>query len=283
MELYDQVLEAVQAIQTRTSLKPEVGVILGSGLGDLATEIAEPAIVPYADIPHFARSTVKGHAGRLIIGLLENVPVVAMQGRFHLYEGYHLQVLTLPVRVMRQLGAHTLIVTNAAGGVNPAYRPGDFMLIRDHINMPGLAGANPLLGPNDERFGGRFPPLAHAYDAQLRALAHAIAASSPEIMLHEGIYTMVGGPNYETGAELRFLRAVGTDAVGMSTVPEVIVARHAGMQVLGLSLITNTATGNETGEVNHAEVLAAADAVRPRFAALVRGIVREIPRLTATS
>ncbi|TMD93948.1 MAG: purine-nucleoside phosphorylase [Chloroflexi bacterium] len=230
MELYDQVLEAVQAIQTRTSLKPEVGVILGSGLGDLATEIAEPAIVPYADIPHFARSTVKGHAGRLIIGLLENVPVVAMQGRFHLYEGYPLQVLTLPVRVMRQLGAHTLIVTNAAGGVNPAYRPGDFMLIRDHINMPGLAGANPLLGPNDER-----------------------------------------------------LRAVGTDAVGMSTVPEVIVARHAGMQVLGLSLITNTATGNETGEVNHAEVLAAADAVRPRFAALVRGIVREIPRLIATS
>ncbi len=283
MELYDQVLEAVQTIQTRTSLKPEVGVILGSGLGDLATEIAEPAIVPYTDIPHFARSTVKGHAGRLIIGLLENVPVVAMQGRFHLYEGYHLQVLTLPVRVMRQLGAHTLIVTNAAGGVNPAYRPGDFMLIRDHINMPGLAGANPLLGPNDERFGGRFPPLAHAYDAQLRALAHSIAASSPEIMLHEGIYTMVGGPNYETGAELRFLRAVGTDAVGMSTVPEVIVARHAGMQVLGLSLITNTATGNETGEVNHAEVLAAADAVRPRFAALVRGIVREIPRLIATS
>ena len=283
MELYDQVLEAVQAIQTRTSLKPEVGVILGSGLGDLATEIAEPAIVPYADIPHFARSTVKGHAGRLIIGLLENVPVVAMQGRFHLYEGYPLQVLTLPVRVMRQLGAHTLIVTNAAGGVNPAYRPGDFMLIRDHINMPGLAGANPLLGPNDERFGGRFPPLAHAYDAQLRALAHSIAASSPEIMLHEGIYTMVGGPNYETGAELRFLRAVGTDAVGMSTVPEVIVARHAGMQVLGLSLITNTATGNETGEVNHAEVLAAADAVRPKFAALVRGIVREIPRLIATS
>ena len=283
MELYDQVLEAVQAIQTRTSLKPEVGVILGSGLGDLVTEIAEPAIVPYVDIPHFARSTVVGHAGRLIIGLLENVPVLAMQGRFHLYEGYPLQVLTLPVRVMRQLGAHTLIVTNAAGGVNPAYRPGDFMLIRDHINMPGLAGANPLLGPNDERFGGRFPPLAHAYDAQLRALAHSIAASSPEIMLHEGIYTMVGGPNYETGAELRFLRAVGTDAVGMSTVPEVIVARHAGMQVLGLSLITNTATGNETGEVNHAEVLAAADAVRPRFAALVRGIVREIPRLTATS
>src|SRR5438270_7733607 len=240
MELYDQVLEAVQAIQTRTSLKPEVGVILGSGLGDLATEIAEPAIVPYADIPHFARSTVKGHAGRLIIGLLENVPVVAMQGRFHLYEGYPLQVLTLPVRVMRQLGAHTLIVTNAAGGVNPAYRPGDFMLIRDHINLPGLAGANPLLGPNDERFGERFPPLARAYDAELRALAQSVAAKWSEITLHEGVYAMVGGPSYETGAELKLLRAVGADAVGMSTAPEVVVARHMGMRVLGLSLITNT-------------------------------------------
>src|SRR2546429_8831094 len=244
MELYDQVLEAVQAIQTRTSLKPEVGVILGSGLGDLATEIAEPAIVPYADIPHFARSTVKGRAGRLIIGLLENGPVVAMQGRFRLYEGYPLQVLPLPVRVMRQLGAHTLIVTNAAGGVNPAYRPGDFMLIRDHINMPGLAGANPLLGPNDERLGERFPPMAKAYDAELRTLAHSIAAALPELSLYEGIYTMVGGPNYETRAELRVLRTIGTDAVGMSTVPEVIVARHVGMRVLGLSLITNEATGS---------------------------------------
>src|SRR2546430_5005783 len=265
MELYDQVLEAVQAIQTRTSLKPEVGVILGSGLGDLATEIAEPAIVPYADIPHFARSTVKGHAGRLIIGLLENVPVVAMQGRFHLYEGYHLQVLTLPVRVMRQLGAHTLIVTNAAGGVNPTYRPGDFMLLRDHINMPGLAGVNPLLGPNDERFGERFPPLANAYNAELRELARAVAARWPEITLHEGVYTMVGGPNYETGAELRFVRTVGTDAVGMSTVPEVIVARHSGMRVLGLSLITNEATGSAGSGAEkgtHAQVVRAANQCR---------------------
>ncbi len=280
MALFEQVLEAVQAVQERTALKPMVGLILGSGLGDLATEITGPTVIPYAEIPHFARSTVIGHAGRLVIGLLENVPVVAMQGRFHLYEGYPLQVLTLPVRVMRQLGAHTLIVTNAAGGVNPAYRPGDFMLLRDHINMPGLAGANPLMGPNDERFGERFPPLANAYNAELRELAHAVAATWPEITLHEGVYTMVGGPNYETGAELRFLRAVGTDAVGMSTVPEVIVARHSGMRVLGLSLITNAATGSEMEEVNHAEVLAAADAVRPRFAALVRGIVREMPNVT---
>jgi len=285
MTLFDQVLEATGAIQARTSLKPAVALILGSGLGDLATEIAEPTVIPYGEIPHFARSTVVGHAGRLIIGTLEDVPVVVMQGRFHLYEGYPLQVLTLPVRVMRQLGGHTLIVTNAAGGVNPAYRPGDFMLIRDHINMPGLAGDNPLMGPNDERLGERFPPMANAYDAKLRTLAHSIAAALPELSLYEGVYTMVGGPNYETRAELRFLRTIGTDAVGMSTVPEVIVARHAGMRVLGLSLITNEATGSEgseTEEVNHAEVLAAADAVRSIFAALVRGIVREIPRFTSS-
>ena len=280
MTLYDQVMEAAGAIQARTLLKPAVALMLGSGLGDLANEIAEPTVIPYGEIPHFARSTVIGHAGRLISGTLEGVPVVAMQGRFHFYEGYALQVLTLPVRVMRQLGAHTLIVTNAAGGVNPDYRPGDFMLIRDHINMPGLAGANPLMGSNDERLGERFPPMANAYNAKLRALAHAVAATWPELLLHEGVYAMVGGPNYETRAELRFLRTIGTDAVGMSTVPEVIVARHAGMHVLGLSLITNAATGSETEEVNHAEVLAAADAVRPKFAALVRGIVREIPRFT---
>ena len=280
MTLYDQVMEAAGAIQARTLLKPAVALMLGSGLGDLANEIAEPTVIPYGEIPHFARSTVIGHAGRLISGTLEGVPVVAMQGRFHFYEGYALQVLTLPVRVMRQLGAHTLIVTNAAGGVNPDYRPGDFMLIRDHINMPGLAGANPLIGSNDERLGERFPPMANAYDTELRTLAHAVAATWPELSLHEGVYAMVGGPNYETRAELRFLRTIGTDAVGMSTVPEVIVARHAGMQVLGLSLITNAATGSKTEEINHAEVLAAADAVRPKFAALVRGIVREIPRFT---
>jgi purine-nucleoside phosphorylase len=201
-----------------------------------------------------------------------------MQGRFHFYEGYSPQVLTLPVRVMYLLGAQTLIVSNAAGGVNPAYRPGDFMLIRDHIFLPGLAGANPLIGPNDEFFGPRFPPLAHAYDAELRARARSVAAAHSDIVLHEGIYTMVAGPSFETSAELRFLRTIGTDAVGMSTAPEVVVARHMGMRVLGLSLITNSATGEEIAEVQHAEVLATADAVRPLFAALVRGIVRDLPR-----
>ncbi len=281
MTLYDQVMEAVTAIQAHTLQKPAVALILGSGLGDLVAELRDAVAIPYAQIPHFAHSTAIGHAGRLLIGMLEDVPVLVMQGRLHLYEGYSLQVLTLPVRVMHSLGAHTLIVTNAAGGINAAYRQGDFMLIRDHINMPGLAGASPLVGPNDERFGERFPALAQAYDAGLRALARSVAARGPDITLHEGVYTMVGGPNYETGAELKFLGIIGTDAVGMSTVPEVVVARHMGMRVLGLSLITNAATGDETQEVNHAEVLAVADAARPKFAALVRGIVRGIAGLTS--
>jgi len=273
MDLYDQVVEAAAVIQSRSGLKPVVGLILGSGLGDLVAEMRDATAIPYGEIPHFLRSTVAGHVGRLLLGMLEDVPVVVMQGRFHFYEGYALQALTLPVRVMKVLGARTLIVTNAAGGLNPAYHPGDFMLISDHINMPGLAGANPLVGPNDERLGERFPPLARAYDAGLRALAHTVSSAWPEITLHEGVYAMVGGPSYETGAELRFLRMIGADAVGMYTAPEVVVARHMGMRVLGLSLITNKATGVETEEVNHAEVLATADVARPRFVALMRGIV----------
>ncbi len=276
MTLYDQVMEATAAVQSRSSLKPDVGVILGSGLGDLAVEVQDATAIPYEEIPHFLRSTVVGHAGRLLIGRLGNVPVVVMQGRFHFYEGYTMQALTLPVRVMRMLGAHTLIVTNAAGGINAAYRPGDFMLIRDHINFLGLAGMNPLIGPNDERLGDRFPPLAKAYDAALRALASTVAAQWPEITLHEGVYAQVAGPSYETGAELKFLRTAGADAVGMSTAPEVVVARHMGMRVLGISLITNMATGDDTEEVNHAEVLTAADAARPKFATLVRGILEEM-------
>lgn len=281
MTLYEQVMEAVTAIQAHTPQKPAVAVILGSGLGGLVAELRDVTTIPYAQIPHFAHSTAVGHAGRLLIGMLADVPVVVMQGRLHLYEGYSLQVLTLPVRVMHSLGAQTLIVTNAAGGINATYRQGDFMLIRDHINMPGLAGASPLVGPNDERFGERFPALANAYDASLRTLARSVANNWPEITLHEGVYTMVGGPSYETGAELKFLGMIGTDAVGMSTVPEVLVARHMGMRVLGLSLITNAAVGDETEEVNHAEVLAAADAAQPKFAALVRGIVQGIAELTS--
>lgn len=275
-DLYEQVEEAVRVIRGRSALQPTVALILGSGLGDVANEVRDATALPYEEIPHFARSTVVGHAGRLLLGRLEDVPVVMMQGRFHFYEGYPLPVLTLPVRVMHGLGARTLIVSNAAGGINREYRAGDFMLIRDHINMPGLAGMNPLVGANEERFGVRFPPMADAYDGQLRGLAREVAGQWPEMRLHEGVYVMVGGPNYETRAELKYLGLIGADAVGMSTVPEVIVARHMGMRVLGISLITNAATGDETQEVNHAEVLVAADAARPLFSTLVRGIVKGI-------
>jgi purine-nucleoside phosphorylase len=275
--LYDQVMAATAAIRSYMALEPQIGIILGSGLGDLANEIEQAVAIPYAEIPHFSRSTVIGHAGRLLLGHIAGVPVIAMQGRFHFYEGYSPAILTLPVRVMSLLGARTLIVSNAAGGVNPTYRPGHFMLIRDHIALPVLAGANPLFGPNEERFGPRFPAVAHAYDEELRQLARHVASKDPALTLHEGIYTMVAGPSFETSAELRFLRIIGTDAVGMSTVPEVIVARHMGMRVLGISLITNMATGEETEVVKHEDVLGTADAVRPQFAALVRGIVQEMP------
>ena len=275
--LYDQVQEAAASIRARAQLVPAVAIILGSGLGDLASEVRDAVALPYGEIPHFLRSTVSGHAGRLLIGMLEEVPVVMMQGRFHSYEGYALSALTLPVRVMHALGAQTLIVTNAAGGINPAYLPGDFMLIRDHIYLPGMAGANPLMGPNDDRLGERFPPIAKAYNASLRGLAREVAAGQPGTTLHEGVYVMLSGPFFETGAELRFLRTIGADAVGMSTAPEVVVARHEGMHVLGISLITNTATGEETEEVEHVAVLATAEAARPRFAALVRGIMRAMP------
>ena len=279
--LYNAVIEATNMLRARTTLRPRVALILGSGLGDLANEIEQPVTVPYEDIPHFARSTVVGHVGQLLFGMLERVPVVAMQGRFHFYEGHTMQTLAFPVRVMHELGAEILVVSNAAGGVNPAYRPGDFMLLRDHIFMPGLAGANPLIGPNDERFGERFPPLAGAYDVTLRASARAIA-STQNISLYEGVYTMVAGPSFETQAELRFLRTIGTDAVGMSTVPEVIAARHMKMRVLGISLITNAATGEEgeaAEELSHIDVLAVGNAARPRFTQLVRGILQDVNSL----
>jgi purine-nucleoside phosphorylase len=202
-----------------------------------------------------------------------------MQGRFHLYEGYTPQTVTFPVRVMHALGASLLLATNAAGGINPTYRPGDFMLLADHINLPGLMGFNPLIGPNDERLGERFPALASAYDAQLRELARAVADRDSELTLREGVYAMSSGPHFETAAELRFLRTIGADAVGMSTAPEVVVARHMGMRVLGISLITNMATGAQDEEVSHAEVLDAGNAARGRFARLVRGIIQGLQGL----
>nr|BBH94885.1 purine nucleoside phosphorylase [Thermogemmatispora argillosa] len=277
--LYDQVEEAVRAIRQRSALVPQVALILGSGLGELAETVEVAAAVPYAQLPHWPAATVAGHAGRLILGQLEGVALVAMQGRLHLYEGYTPQEVTLPVRVMARLGAQVLVVTNAAGALHPAYQPGDFMLIRDHINLPGLAGWHPLRGPNDERFGERFPSLAAAYDEELRALVRKVAGEIPSVRLHEGVYVMVCGPSYETPAELRFLRQIGGDAVGMSTVPEVIVARHMGLRVLGLSLITNSATGAEGQAVDHGEVLATAAAASSRFVLLMRGVLRELAQL----
>ena len=257
----ETIIQAADAVRSRLpeGWAPQVGVILGSGLGSLAGEVEAVASIPYEDIPGFARSSVEGHVGRLVLGTLEGTRVVVMQGRFHFYEGYTLQQVTLPVRVMRALGADTLVVTNAAGGLNPDFQAGDLMLITDHINMLGWGGQNPLIGPNDPELGPRFPAMNPAYDPDLRQLALKASAAC-NVPLRRGVYIVLAGPNYETRAELGLLRQWGADAVGMSTVPEVLVARHGGMRVLGISAITNMALAESDEPVNHEEVLAVAEA-----------------------
>jgi purine-nucleoside phosphorylase len=249
-------------------------MILGSGLNSLADAVQGADILPYDEIPHFPTSTVEGHVGQLILGRLENRPVMILQGRVHYYEGYSMQQVTLPVRIMQLMGVETLIVTNAAGGLNPAFQSGDLMLIRDHINLVGMAGANPLVGPNDPSLGPRFPDMSQAYDLQLRSVAQHVAQEN-QIPLHEGVYIGLSGPSFETPADIRFLRLIGADAVGMSTVPEVIVARHGGLRVLGVSGISNVALSEPTpGQVvSHEEVLAAGQQIVPRLIALVRGVL----------
>lgn len=265
-------------IRARGGVKPSVAVILGSGLGELADEIEAPLVVPYADIPHFPVSTVHGHAGQLVIGTLQGTPVVAMRGRVHYYEGYSMRDVTFPVRVMHRLGAQTLIVTNAAGGLNESFKTGDLMLLSDHLNLMGMAGFNPLLGANEPELGVRFLDMLQAYDPELRALAKQVAQRSG-FSVQEGVYAMVAGPNYETLAEIRFLQRGGADAVGMSTIPETIVARHAQMRVLGISAITDMAVGvGATTEISHADVLAAAEQIKPRLIALVRGVLAELAK-----
>ena len=256
---------------------PDIAIILGSGLGALADEIDPIARLPYASIPGFATSSVEGHAGRLVLGNLGDARVVAMQGRFHFYEGYDLHQVTFPVRVMHELGAHTLVVTNAAGGLNPDFKAGDLMLITDHINMLGWGGQNPLIGPNDPHLGPRFPAMNPAYDPKLLRVGLEVA-SECNVEMRQGVYIVLAGPNYETRAELRLLRQWGADAVGMSTVPEVLVARHSGMRVLGISAITNMALADSDQPVNHQEVLEVAEAVRPKFLKLMRLLV---PRIVA--
>ena len=268
---------AAAIIRNRSRYQPTVGIVLGSGLSELADEVQYPDIIPTAQIPHWPGSSVQGHTGRLVLGRLEDQVVLVMQGRSHFYEGYSMSQITLPVRVMAILGIHTLIVTNAAGGLNKNFNVGDLMLINDHLNLPGLAGQNPLRGPNDESSGPRFPDMSNAYDAGLRQAAHH-AAGDAGFSLHEGIYTYVAGPSYETPAELRYLRMIGGDAVGMSTVPSVIVARHSGLRVLGISSITNIAvTDPKDGqETSHEEVLEAGKIAVPKLKQVIRGVLSQM-------
>jgi purine-nucleoside phosphorylase len=269
---WESVQEAASAIRARVPFRPEIGIVLGTGLGALVDQVERTGTVPYAEIPRFPRPTVEGHAGELVLGFLEGKPVAVLRGRAHLYEGYSPQEVAFPVRVLHALGCRLLVVTNAAGGLNREWRAGDLMVISDHIN---LQATNPLLGPNDERLGPRFPDMSRAYDPELVALAERCALEE-RIPLRKGVYVAVLGPSYETPAELRMLRLLGADAVGMSTVPEVITARHLGMRVLGISAITDMATGEVVQPVTHEEVLRVARDLEPRFVRLVRRIVREM-------
>ena len=271
-ELKKNILEAVAFVREHTDLTPEVAIVLGSGLSHLADAIEVDAALPYWKIPHFPVSTVPGHPGRLILGRLSGRAVVVMQGRFHYYEGYSMREVTFGVRVMKFLGAQTLVVSNAAGGVNPDFRPGDLMLIRDHIN---LMPENPLRGPNDESLGPRFPSMHNAYDRALREKVRALA-DRLKIPLVEGVYVGLQGPNLETPAEYRMVRILGGDAVGMSTVPEVIVANHMGMKVVGFSVITNVADFESPRETTHEEVMEVARVAGERLSRLVAELLKDL-------
>ncbi|MFC0188389.1 purine-nucleoside phosphorylase [Fictibacillus aquaticus] len=269
MEHYQQ---AAAYITDKLNSAPEIGLILGSGLGVLADEIQSPTVIPYSEIPGFPVSTVEGHAGQLVIGELEGKTVIAMQGRFHYYEGYSMEKVTFPVRIMKLIGVKSVIVTNAAGGVNTSFKAGDLMLITDHINN---IGDNPLIGANESSFGVRFPDMSEAYTKELMETARKVSRKL-EIPMQEGVYVANSGPSYETPAEVRMLRVLGADAVGMSTVPEVIVARHSGMKVLGISCISNLAAGILDQPLTHDEVMETTELVKSNFLALVKGIVKEM-------
>jgi len=270
--------EAAETIRRWTRHRPQIGIILGSGLNPLADEVEAANRIAYADIPHFPPTGVAGHVGQMVLGQLAGRDVLIMQGRAHAYEGIALQRATLPVRVMHELGIGALIVTNAAGGLNPAWRAGDLMLITDHIGLSAMIGHNPLWGPNDDSLGPRFPALSKAYDPALRRLAVKVAADLG-IELRQGVYCGLAGPAFETPAEVRFLRLIGADACGMSTVPEVMVACHMGMRVLGFSGISNVAIDNLDADeaANHEEVLAAGQTLVPRLIALLRGVLAALP------
>ncbi len=267
-----KIIESVNYLKEQIPFEPEIGMILGSGLGVLAQEVENPTVIPYEKIPNFPISTVEGHAGNLVFGMLEGKRVVIMQGRFHFYEGYSMAEVTHPVRVLKMLGIENLIVTNAAGGVNENFQAGDLMFIQDHIN---LMGKNPLMGKNFEEFGPRFPDMSYAYNPELINLGKEVAKKL-EIKTQEGVYVAVTGPSYETPAEIKAFRVLGADAVGMSTAPEVIVANHMGIRVLGISCITNMAAGVLPQPLVHSEVMETAEKVKPLFISLVRGIVKGV-------
>jgi purine-nucleoside phosphorylase len=271
-DLYDQIQDARRAIEGRWQGKPKVGIILGTGLGGLAEDIKAEATFPYGEIPHFPEPTVHSHAGRLVCGNLAGKTVMAMEGRFHFYEGYTLKQITFPVRVMRALGCEVLIVSNACGGMNPQYAKGDIMIIEDHIN---LLGDNPLIGKNDDRLGIRFPDMCFPYDRALITLAQRIALEE-KIPCQKGVFVAVAGPNLETRAEYRFLRGIGADVVGMSTVPEVIVGVHAGMRNLGLSVVTDMCLPDALEPAVLEEIIAVANAAEKKLRVLVRRVVQEI-------
>ncbi len=273
----ENIYAAADFVRQRITCSPQVGIVLGSGLSPLAEEVQAATIIPYGEIPHFPVSSVKGHAGRLVIGYLEGQPVLVMQGRIHFYEGLSMHQLVLPIRVMQALGIKTLIVTNAAGGLNPGFQQGDVMLITDHINLVGMAGQHPLRGPNDERLGPRFPDMAQVYSPELQTVARQVA-DREGFPLREGVYVYLSGPSFETPAEIRFLRIIGADAVGMSTVPEVTAARHAGMQVIAASGITNIAISqsNSGKETTHLEVLETGKIIAPRMMALIKGVLSQL-------
>jgi len=270
-----QIDEAVQSIKKQISIQPIVGIILGSGLNGLADSVQRPVHIPYSTIPNFPVSTVEGHVGRFVIGELEGKPVLVMQGRIHYYEGYTMGQVTLPVRVMQRMGIPNMIVTNAAGGVHPDFQPGDVMLITDQLNLMGMSGLNPLMGPNLNEIGTRFPDMSRPYDREYSDLARRIAKDNG-ITLREGVYAGLSGPSFESPADLRFLRLAGTDAVGMSTVPEVIVARHGNMRVLGLSGISNKANLDGATLTTHEEVMEAGKVITPKIEKIVRGILPEL-------
>jgi len=252
--------------------KPQIGLILGSGLGSLADEIENPTIIDYKDIPNFPISTVEGHAGQLVIGKLMGKQVVAMKGRFHYYEGYSMQQVTFPVRVMKAIGVELLLVTNACGGLNPNLYPGALMVINDHINM---TGSNPLIGTNYPELGPRFPDMSSAYDKEFIQLVHEVG-NKIEVPTHDGVYLSISGPNYAAKAELRMMQKIGADTIGMSTVPEVIVAKHSGMKVIGISCITDMALPDQLESISHEEVMEVANKTKPKFIRLVKEVIGEV-------